>query len=101
MIQAIRDRLANDAAIRHMRSGISGRHFLRLTGGTWRIRPHLYGNTQGNLTAEGAALRPAAVLLAVVSAPYLLGSENGVLGRFTNYRLFLVRSKQICYWHCL
>jgi hypothetical protein len=51
--------------------------------------------------AHGAALLTTATLLAVVSAPYLLGSENGILVQFTNYRLFLVQSKQLCRWCCL
>jgi hypothetical protein len=51
--------------------------------------------------ADGAALLATASLLAVVFAPYLLGSENGILVQFTNDRLFLVRSKQLCGWCCL
>jgi len=44
---------------------------------------------------------PDVEIVAVVSAPYLLGSENRILVQFTNYRLFLVQSKQLCRWCCL
>jgi hypothetical protein len=54
-----------------------------------------------NLMADSAALLRTASLLTVIFAPYLLGSENGVLVQFSNYRLFLVLSKQLCGWCCL
>lgn len=50
---------------------------------------------------DSHAIAQRATLLAVVPAPYLLGSENGILVQFTNYRLVLAQSKQLCRWCCL